>query len=71
MVAEVIVNHRSRKVDKAFDYLIPDGMDVKIGTCVIVSFGAGDKKIHTWLFSFLYHADTIKSVQKTQLHCRS
>ena len=36
-----------------------------------VHVGAGDKKTHTWLFSFLYHVDTIKSVQKTQLHCRS
>lgn len=43
MIAEVIVNHRSRKVDKAFDYIIPDGMDIQVGSCVIVSFGAGNK----------------------------
>ena len=60
MVAEVIVNHRSRKVDKAFDYLIPDGMDVKIGSCVIVSFGAGDKRREGYVVAIKESSDALR-----------
>ena len=40
MIAEVIVDHRSRMVDKAFDYLIPDSLieKVGVGTRVLVPF---------------------------------
>lgn len=43
MIAEVVVNHKSRAVDKVFDYAISDGQDVKIGSSVIVPFGTGNK----------------------------
>jgi len=42
LIAEVIVNHKSKKVDKPFDYAVPVGMDVRIGSCVIIPFGAGN-----------------------------
>lgn len=45
MIAEVIVNHKSKKVDKTFDYIIPEELEEKIhvGSCIIVPFGAGNK----------------------------
>ena len=43
MVAEVVVNYRSKSVDKVFDYAVPEGLTVQIGSCVIVPFGAGNK----------------------------
>jgi len=43
LVIEVVVNHKSKSVDKVFDYAIADGLDVKIGSAVIVPFGAGNK----------------------------
>ncbi|MBQ7985997.1 MAG: primosomal protein N' [Clostridia bacterium] len=43
MVAEVVVNHKSKSLDKVFDYAISDGIDVKIGSSVIVPFGSANK----------------------------
>ena len=43
MIAEVVVNHKSKAVDKVFDYAIKDGQDIKIGSSVIVPFGSGNK----------------------------
>ncbi len=43
MIAEVVVNHKSKAVDKVFDYAIAGGQDVKIGSAVIVPFGTGNK----------------------------
>ena len=64
MIAEVIVNHKSRKVDKAFDYAIPDGMDIRIGSCVIVSFGAGDKQREGYVIAIKNSSDAkrLKSI---------
>lgn len=47
MIAEVIVDHRSRMVDKAFDYLIPDSLieKVGVGTRVLVPFSKGNNVI--------------------------
>lgn len=44
MIAEVIVDHRSRMVDKAFDYLIPDSLaeQVGVGTRLLVPFSKGN-----------------------------
>lgn len=39
MIAEVIVDVSSSEVDRIFDYLIPDGMDICVGDRVKVSFG--------------------------------
>lgn len=43
MIAEVVVNHKSKKVDKVFDYAIKDGLGVRVGSSVIVPFGSGNK----------------------------
>lgn len=43
MIAEVVVNYRSKSVDKVFDYAVPEELTVQIGSCVIVPFGAGNK----------------------------
>ncbi len=45
MIAEVIVNHRAKSVDKAFDYIIPEELSgsLTVGSCVIVPFGASNK----------------------------
>lgn len=44
MIAQVIVDHRSKMVDKVFDYLIPDNLtaQVGIGTRVLVPFSSGN-----------------------------
>lgn len=39
MVAEVIINSNVNKLNKVFDYEIPDDMNVDIGTRVFVPFG--------------------------------
>ncbi len=39
MVAEVIINSNVNKLNKVFDYEIPDGLKVDIGTRVFVPFG--------------------------------
>lgn len=43
MIAEVVVNHKSKSVDKVFDYAVGDGVFVKVGSSVIVPFGSGNK----------------------------
>lgn len=47
MIAKIIVDQRSKHVDKAFDYLIPEGMekDINIGTRVLVPFSASNKEV--------------------------
>ena len=47
MIAKIIVDHRSKAVDRAFDYLIPPELEGKItvGTRVLVPFSAGNTEI--------------------------
>ena len=47
MIASVIVDHRSRHVDRAFDYFVPQEMAavIKIGSRVIVPFSSGNKEV--------------------------
>ncbi|MCC8169793.1 MAG: primosomal protein N', partial [Oscillospiraceae bacterium] len=44
MIAEIIVDHRSKAVDKPFDYLIPEELEgrINIGSRVIVPFSSGN-----------------------------
>lgn len=44
MIAKIIVDHRSRAVDKPFDYAVPRELEdkIQIGTRVIVPFSAGN-----------------------------
>ena len=45
--ADVIVDISHEKLDKSFQYKVPDGMaaDVKPGTCVMIPFGKGDRQL--------------------------
>lgn len=43
MIAEVVVNHKTKSLDKSFDYAIQDGHNIGIGSSVIVPFGSGNK----------------------------
>ena len=45
MIAEIVVNYKSKKVDKLFDYTIPVELEdaVATGSCVTVPFGRANK----------------------------
>lgn len=44
MFAEIILNKKSKELNKVFDYIIPKGMEnIKLGDRVIVPFGANNK----------------------------
>ena len=47
MIARIIVDHRSKSVDKQFDYRIPDELNgqVTIGSRVIVPFSKGNTEV--------------------------
>ena len=40
MIAQVIVDVRTSAVDKVFDYIVPDDMNVKVGDMVLVPFSS-------------------------------
>ena len=42
MIARVIVDIRNSEVDKIFDYIVPDGMNLHAGDRVRVPFGKRD-----------------------------
>lgn len=50
MIAQVIVNHNSHAVDKTYDYNVPDGLNVEIGSKVIVPFGRGNREREAYVF---------------------
>ena len=52
MIAQVIVNHRSKEVDKLYDYLVPEEMEqqVEVGSRVLVSFGRGNQQKEAYVF---------------------
>lgn len=66
MIAEVIVDVLSSEVDKVFDYLIPENLNVCIGARVSVPFG--NRKIDGYVLNkkdqTLLNADKIKSIFK-------
>lgn len=47
MIAKIIVDNKSKQLDKAFDYYIPEDMekDIDVGSRVLVPFGRGNKVI--------------------------
>ena len=65
MVAEVIVNYKSKKVDKLYDYEIPEELDGKItvGSCVTVPFGISNKPKEGYVFS-VKEKSTAKNLKK-------
>ena len=54
MIVKVIVDHRARQVDRAFDYFVPPEMEkrIDIGSRVIVPFTAGNKEVEGFCIGF-------------------
>lgn len=54
MIAKVIVDYRSKQVDRFFDYLVPDELEnkIKIGSRVLVPFSAGNKEVEGFCMGF-------------------
>lgn len=54
MIAKVIVDHRVRQVDRAFDYFVPPEIErrIEIGSRVIVPFTAGNKEVEGFCIGF-------------------
>lgn len=59
MVAEVITSIETRKLDRTFTYKIPEGMEegIKIGSCILVPFGRGNKQIKAYVVNILKEAE--------------
>ncbi len=62
MIAQVIVNHDSKKVDKLFDYLIPQELleSVRVGSRVLVPFGSTNKPREGYVMGVISHSATKK-----------
>lgn len=52
MIAEILVNYKSKKVDKLFDYAIPEELSAHVvpGSCVTVPFGRANKPKEGYVF---------------------
>ncbi len=55
MVAEVVVDISNSEVDKVFDYLIPNDLDIKVGMRVAVNFAG--RKIEGFVMKIKEHSD--------------
>lgn len=66
MYARVIVDKRTKSLDKFFDYKIPDGLRVEIGSSVIVPFGPKNIPTEAYVFeiSETTYAKRVKEIQK-------
>lgn len=66
MIAKIIVDNRSKQVDKAFDYLVPPELQDKIGTGsrVLVPFGQGNREVEGFCMGLKDSSDSkrLKSV---------
>lgn len=62
MIAEVIVNYRSKSVDKVFDYAIPEELlgNIVVGSCVIVPFGMKNKPKEAYVMAIKEKTSTPK-----------
>ena len=56
-IAKVVVNNNSRALDKTFDYIVPDGMNVDNGSRVLVPFGGGNRTVSGVVISFSDSSD--------------
>jgi len=52
MFAKVVVDIEHSKVDRIFSYSIPEGVDVSIGSRVLVPFGRANKKVEGYVLGF-------------------
>ncbi len=66
MIAEVIVNYKSKSVDKVFDYAVGDELvpEIGVGSCVIVPFGTKNKPREAYVMAVKEssNAKNLKSV---------
>lgn len=60
VIAQVIVNHNSKAVDKLYDYLVPQEMEkmLGVGFRVIVPFGRGNQKKEAFVFKLIENSKT-------------
>jgi len=52
MYARIIVDKRTKSLDKIFDYAVPDDMDISVGSSVIVPFGPKNTPTEGYVMSF-------------------
>ena len=54
MIAKVIVDCRSKHVDRAFDYLVPAHMEeeIQVGSRVLVPFSSGNREVEGFCVGF-------------------
>ncbi len=66
MYARVVVDKRTKSLDKFFDYKIPEDMQVEIGSSVIVPFGPKNIPTEAYVFelSETTSAKRVKEIQK-------
>ena len=68
MYAKVIVDITHEKLDKVFEYSIPEELEgvLKVGTEVLVPFGRGNRKMRGYIVGFSetpdYAPDQIKEI---------
>lgn len=68
MYADIIIDITHEKLDKVFQYLIPEKLngELEIGTEVVVPFGKADREIHGYVVGFSekagYAGDRIKTI---------
>ena len=68
--ADIIVNISHEKVDRPFQYRIPEALlgKISIGMCVIVPFGAGDRELAGYVIGIgdspAYAEDKIKEIRR-------
>ncbi len=63
-IARVAVDTAIYVVDKPYDYLIPQGLDVQVGQRVLVPFGRGNRRIEAIVLAITLQSeyDSLKSV---------
>ncbi len=68
MIAKIIVDHRSKNVDRVFDYLVPEELEnsLEIGSRVLVPFSAGNREVEGFCVGFSEESKSknLKSVIK-------
>ena len=59
MFADVIVDISHEKLDRPFEYIIPEELEglIKVGSCVIIPFGRSDKKIKGFVLNIKEEAE--------------
>lgn len=56
-IAQIVVDNKCKETDRIYSYLIPEGMDLKVGHRVIVPFGRANKKIAGYVVGIKNNCD--------------